>query len=269
MSGLGSIQFQLTSWIEINWSQPAQCSRSVAVSFVSLAWNNSSCLVSWPDPPEKPENLSCMAVQSDRQISSNVTCTWQPGKMDEKISTTFTLFGSVMWVLHVCYVVLPGWSHWDKQIYFTTKYYSLKTYIYTLSRHEALRRCGASRVNTLTFIVQQSLLWTHSETSSCNCMSFCSSFQVDGAENWSALKKKVRALGTVNKVRSCERSQNLSAGQCRYSGKMRAVSVWPYEWKRTNDLVYEEPRKASQVISRLQWWVRKLNGVRYMIDINI
>uniref|UniRef100_A0A8C8FQE7 Fibronectin type-III domain-containing protein n=1 Tax=Oncorhynchus tshawytscha TaxID=74940 RepID=A0A8C8FQE7_ONCTS len=47
-------------------------------------------------PPEKPENLSCMAVQFDQQISSNVTCTWQPGKMDEKISTTFTLFGSVI-----------------------------------------------------------------------------------------------------------------------------------------------------------------------------
>eukprot|EP00063_Salmo_salar_P008605 XP_013983440.1 PREDICTED: interleukin-6 receptor subunit beta-like isoform X2 [Salmo salar] len=47
-------------------------------------------------PPEKPVNLSCMAVQSGRKMSSCVTCTWQPGTRDERLKTTYTLFSSLI-----------------------------------------------------------------------------------------------------------------------------------------------------------------------------
>ncbi|CAL8322255.1 unnamed protein product, partial [Lota lota] len=44
-------------------------------------------------PPEKPENLSCMAVQVDTQISKNITCFWDSGKHGtQEIETNTSLF---------------------------------------------------------------------------------------------------------------------------------------------------------------------------------
>ncbi|KAL0965008.1 hypothetical protein UPYG_G00275580 [Umbra pygmaea] len=43
-------------------------------------------------PPEKPDNLSCMAVQDGQKISPHVECTWRPGEREAGLSTNYTLF---------------------------------------------------------------------------------------------------------------------------------------------------------------------------------
>ncbi|KAJ8339608.1 hypothetical protein SKAU_G00363940 [Synaphobranchus kaupii] len=43
-------------------------------------------------PPEKPDNLLCTVVQSGRELSRNLTCSWNPGKRDPILTTTYTLF---------------------------------------------------------------------------------------------------------------------------------------------------------------------------------
>lgn len=44
------------------------------------------------DRPEKPENLSCVAVQERKLISSNIRCTWEPGTRESKeLNTKYTL----------------------------------------------------------------------------------------------------------------------------------------------------------------------------------
>ena len=49
----------------------------------------------FPDPPEKPENLSCVALQVDKKISGNITCSWDARKRDTLIEThTFMVFSS-------------------------------------------------------------------------------------------------------------------------------------------------------------------------------
>ncbi|XP_010887884.2 interleukin-6 receptor subunit beta isoform X2 [Esox lucius] len=45
-------------------------------------------------PPEKPNNLSCMAVQSGQKISPILNCSWEPGTRDELLKTNYTLHTS-------------------------------------------------------------------------------------------------------------------------------------------------------------------------------
>ncbi|KAM4614774.1 interleukin-6 receptor subunit beta isoform 1-T2 [Polymixia lowei] len=47
-------------------------------------------------PPEKPEKLSCVAVQQGSHISNNISCVWEPGKREnQEMNTEYTLFASV------------------------------------------------------------------------------------------------------------------------------------------------------------------------------
>ncbi|XP_053195952.1 interleukin-6 receptor subunit beta isoform X2 [Scomber japonicus] len=46
-------------------------------------------------PPEKPENLSCIAVQDKKVISRNISCSWEPGR-DSRLTTTYTLHVKVI-----------------------------------------------------------------------------------------------------------------------------------------------------------------------------
>ncbi|CAL8280334.1 unnamed protein product [Gadus morhua 'NCC'] len=45
-------------------------------------------------PPERPENLSCVALQVDKRISNNVTCSWDTRKRGTLIETKTSLFFS-------------------------------------------------------------------------------------------------------------------------------------------------------------------------------
>ncbi|KAJ8286724.1 hypothetical protein GJAV_G00042590 [Gymnothorax javanicus] len=42
-------------------------------------------------PPEKPDDLSCMVGQSGESLSSIMTCSWNPGKRDPILNTSYTL----------------------------------------------------------------------------------------------------------------------------------------------------------------------------------
>lgn len=42
-------------------------------------------------PPLKPKNLTCLALQDGQRISSNFTCSWDPGTRDPLIPTTYIL----------------------------------------------------------------------------------------------------------------------------------------------------------------------------------
>ncbi|XP_062290048.1 interleukin-6 receptor subunit beta isoform X1 [Scomber scombrus] len=44
--------------------------------------------------PEKPENLSCIAVQDKTVISRNISCSWEPGR-ESHLHTTYTLYVKV------------------------------------------------------------------------------------------------------------------------------------------------------------------------------
>ena len=56
--------------------------------------NNGLCFFAFPDPPERPENLSCVALQVDKRISNNVTCSWDTRKRGTLIETKTSLFFS-------------------------------------------------------------------------------------------------------------------------------------------------------------------------------
>ncbi|XP_030623390.1 interleukin-6 receptor subunit beta [Chanos chanos] len=47
-------------------------------------------------PPVKPENLSCVAVQSGTGISSHLSCQWYPGMRDPSTDTKYTLFAKTL-----------------------------------------------------------------------------------------------------------------------------------------------------------------------------
>ncbi|KAG9353595.1 hypothetical protein JZ751_011715 [Albula glossodonta] len=51
-------------------------------------------------PPEKPENISCIVVQSGTELSPEMTCSWFPGKRDPILPTNYTLFMQVFDKLH-------------------------------------------------------------------------------------------------------------------------------------------------------------------------
>ncbi|XP_059905806.1 interleukin-6 receptor subunit beta isoform X3 [Gadus macrocephalus] len=59
-----------------------------------LACLVSSGLAFSADPPERPENLSCVALQVDKRISNNVTCSWDTRKRGTLIETKTSLFFS-------------------------------------------------------------------------------------------------------------------------------------------------------------------------------
>ncbi|KAG5834400.1 hypothetical protein ANANG_G00261110 [Anguilla anguilla] len=42
-------------------------------------------------PPEKPDNLSCIVLQSGKGLSRTMTCFWNPGERDPILNTTYTL----------------------------------------------------------------------------------------------------------------------------------------------------------------------------------
>ncbi|XP_064164620.1 interleukin-6 receptor subunit beta-like [Anguilla rostrata] len=42
-------------------------------------------------PPEKPDNLSCVVLQSGKGLSPTMTCFWNPGERDPILNTTYTL----------------------------------------------------------------------------------------------------------------------------------------------------------------------------------
>ncbi|XP_064158204.1 uncharacterized protein LOC135236011 isoform X2 [Anguilla rostrata] len=42
-------------------------------------------------PPEKPDNLSCIVLQSGKGLSPIMTCFWNPGERDPILNTTYTL----------------------------------------------------------------------------------------------------------------------------------------------------------------------------------
>uniref|UniRef100_A0A9J7WVZ4 Interleukin 6 cytokine family signal transduce n=2 Tax=Cyprinus carpio carpio TaxID=630221 RepID=A0A9J7WVZ4_CYPCA len=44
------------------------------------------------NPPLKPKNLSCIAVQEDKVISPNLNCSWDPGSRDPLLDTTYTVY---------------------------------------------------------------------------------------------------------------------------------------------------------------------------------
>uniref|UniRef100_A0A8C2K822 Interleukin 6 signal transducer n=1 Tax=Cyprinus carpio TaxID=7962 RepID=A0A8C2K822_CYPCA len=47
-------------------------------------------------PPLKPKNLSCIAVQEDKDISPNLNCSWDPGSRNPLIDTTYTVYANVL-----------------------------------------------------------------------------------------------------------------------------------------------------------------------------
>ncbi|XP_062869925.1 interleukin-6 receptor subunit beta [Trichomycterus rosablanca] len=47
-------------------------------------------------PPSKPENLTCIALQDGKRMSSNLTCSWEPGTRDPLIPTSYTLYAGVL-----------------------------------------------------------------------------------------------------------------------------------------------------------------------------
>ncbi|KAI1905347.1 hypothetical protein AGOR_G00015170 [Albula goreensis] len=57
-----------------------------------LSWASMVCA---SDPPEKPENISCIVVQSGTELSPEMTCSWFPGKRDPILPTNYTLFMQV------------------------------------------------------------------------------------------------------------------------------------------------------------------------------
>lgn len=46
-------------------------------------------------PPLKPKNLTCIALQDGERISSNFTCSWDPGTRDPLIPTTYILYAGI------------------------------------------------------------------------------------------------------------------------------------------------------------------------------
>ncbi|XP_016377604.1 interleukin-6 receptor subunit beta-like [Sinocyclocheilus rhinocerous] len=47
-------------------------------------------------PPLKPKNLSCIAVQEDKDISSYLNCSWDPGSRNPLIVATYTVYANVL-----------------------------------------------------------------------------------------------------------------------------------------------------------------------------
>ncbi|XP_043106273.1 interleukin-6 receptor subunit beta [Puntigrus tetrazona] len=47
-------------------------------------------------PPLKPENLSCIALQDNKDISPYLNCSWDPGTRNPLIDTTYTVYANVI-----------------------------------------------------------------------------------------------------------------------------------------------------------------------------
>ena len=74
------------------------CTNIYFTGFICYLFNPGSVNIvvffAFLDPPEKPENLSCVALQVDQKISFNITCSWDVRKRGTLIQTTTTLFYS-------------------------------------------------------------------------------------------------------------------------------------------------------------------------------
>ncbi|XP_026128966.1 interleukin-6 receptor subunit beta [Carassius auratus] len=107
-------------WISENGSIPKQSYRRINETAVSVTVNIDSNLNGWLKcraakqslsfvppcvygislhagyPPLKPKNLSCIAVQEDKDISPNLNCSWDPGLRNPLIDTTYTVYANVL-----------------------------------------------------------------------------------------------------------------------------------------------------------------------------
>lgn len=86
---LNNSAVSLTVNISSEKSNPLKCQTSKMIN------QDSSCVygiyLEKGYPPLKPENLQCVAVQEGKRVSSKLNCSWDPGKRDPLIPTTYTL----------------------------------------------------------------------------------------------------------------------------------------------------------------------------------
>ncbi|XP_051541170.1 interleukin-6 receptor subunit beta-like isoform X2 [Myxocyprinus asiaticus] len=81
-------------------------------------------------PPLVPKNLTCIAVQEDKNISPKLKCSWDPGTRDPLLDTTYTLYAQLCSESEKHLTVIESFSTISKDRLASSCTVDLRTYPY-------------------------------------------------------------------------------------------------------------------------------------------